>query len=146
MQQGDVNLYHSTDDGEINILGGIVEMSGGLATAAYLSMFGGNENDDSLSENHLSWWGNLNESDSVKKYRSETQNLLRSIPATSGNLIRIEDAAKRDLSWFITEKVASSISISVSIPGLNSVKIVVKIEANGIESTFEFVENWKVGK
>jgi len=144
MQQGDVLLFQTDDNGEINVEGGLVEMSGGLETAAYLSLFGGNEDDDGLSENGFTYWGNLDEIDPAQQYRSETQHLLQSIPATTGNLRRIEDAANRDLAWFIEKKVASSVTIAVSIPGLNKIKILINIDALGEESSFEFVENWKV--
>lgn len=142
-QQGDVLLFQTDDDGEINVSGGIVEMSGGLDTAAYLSLFGGNEDDDGRDDNAATWWGNLGEIDPARQYRSETQNLLRSLPATTGNLLRIEDAASRDLAWFVEESVASSVAVVVSIPAINRIKIRVNIEARGEESRFEFVENWK---
>ena len=138
-QQGDVLLFQTVDDGEINIENGLVEMSGGLETAAYLSMFGG---DEDLSE----WWGNLEETELARKYRSETQNLLQSIPATSGNLRRIEQAATRDLAWFLELKVASSVDVSASIPSINHVNITVVIEAEGVQSEFNFVENWEATK
>ena len=144
MQQGDVLLFQTDNDGEITVTDGIVEMSGGLETAAYLSLFGGNEDDDGLSDNGNTWWGNLDEPDPAMQYRSETQNLLQGIPATTGNLRRIEDAAQRDLQWFLDEKIASSISVVVTIPELNRIKITVNIEAQGEEFNFEFVENWKV--
>ena len=144
-QQGDILLLFQTiDDGNIIVEDGIVEMSGGLETAAYLSLFGGNEDDNGLSDTNLIYWGNLDEIDPARQYRSETQHLLQSIPATTGNLRRIEDAANRDLKWFIDKKVASSITVVVTIPGLNKVKIMINIEALGDESSFEFVENWKV--
>jgi len=143
-QAGDVLLFQTDDGGEINIANGLLEMSGGLETAAYVSLFGGNENDDGLSENGLNWWANFSETDPAFAYRSETQFLLKSLPATTANLRRIEDAAKRDLAWFIEKKVASSVVVSASIPGLNRVTITVDIEAQGEESSFEFAENWKV--
>jgi len=143
-QQGDVLLFQTNDDGNINVENGIVEMSGGLETTAYLSIFGGNEDDDGLSENGLTYWGNIDEIDPAQQYRSETQYLLQSIPATTGNLRRIEDAVNRDLQWFIDKKIANSITVVVSIPGLNKIKIVINIDALGEESSFEFVENWKV--
>ena len=142
--QGDVLLFQTLDDGEINIIDGIMEMSGGLETAAYLSLFGGNEDDDGLDENPFIWWGNLDEDDPVSQYRSETQNLLQAIPATSGNLIRIVDAVERDLAWFIEKNVATSVDVVVTIPALNRIKIEINIQAVGEESTIEFVENWKV--
>ena len=138
-QQGDVLLSQTVDDGEINIENGLVEMSGGLETAAYLSMFGG---DEDLGE----WWGNLEETEPARKYRSETQNLLQSIPATSGNLRRIEQAATRDLAWFLEVKAASSVEVSASIPSINHVSITVVIEAEGVQSEFNFVENWEATK
>jgi phage gp46-like protein len=146
MQQGDVLLFQTDNEGDINVVGGLVEMSGGLETAAYLSLFGGNEDDTGIdsNDNPLTWWANLDETDPALQYRSETQNLLQGIPATTGNLIRIEDAAKRDLAWFIEKKVASTIVVTASIPGINRIKIVIDIEARGEESSFEFVENWKV--
>jgi len=143
-QAGDVLLSQTDDGGEITIANGLLGMSGGLETAAYVSLFGGNENDDGLSENGLNWWANFGETDPARQYRSETQFLLKSLPATTGNLGRIEDAAERDLAWFVEKKVASSVKVSASIPGLNRVTITVDIEAQGEESNFEFAENWKV--
>lgn len=134
-QQGDVNLFQTDDDGDITVVGGIVTMVGGLETSAYLSLFGGNED---LSN----WWGNIDADDKSKEYRSETQNLLQSIPATTGNLRRIEDAANRDLAWFITDKVASSVAVVVTMPALNKIKITVNIDGGSLE----FVENWKASK
>lgn len=142
-QQGDVLLFQTDDDGEINVVDGIVEMSGGLETAAYLSLFGGNEDDDGRDSNPATWWGNIDEIDPGRQYRSETQHLLQSIPATTGNLRRVEDAAVRDLAWFVQNNVASSVSVVASIPGVNRIKLTIDIEAQGEESSFEFVENWK---
>ena len=142
-QQGDILLFQTDDNGNITVVDGVVEMSGGLETAAYLSLFGGNEDDDGLNNNALTWWANIDEVDSARQYRSETQHLLQALPATTGNLRRIEDAANRDLAWFIDKKIASSINVVVTIPGLNRIKITIEIEALGEESSFEFVENWK---
>lgn len=144
MQQGDVLLFQIDDDGEIIVENGLVEMSGGLETMAYLALFGGNEDDDGRADNSSNWWGNIGEIDPAKQYRSETQNLLQSLPATTGNLRRIEDAAGRDLAVFIEKKIASSVIVIASIPGINRVKIAIKINANGVETSFNFVENWKV--
>lgn len=143
-QQGDVNLFQTNDGGEITVTDGVVDMVGGLGVAAYLSLFGGNETDDGRAENPDNWWANIDETEPSRKYRSETQNLLRGLPASSNNLKRVEDAARRDLAWFLTENIASSITVSASIPELNRVKIVVDIEAVGMESRFEYTENWKV--
>jgi len=144
-QQGDVSLFQTNDGGEITVEGGIVTMSGGLETSAYLSLFGGNEDDDGRADNPFNWWANISEVETAKQYRSETQNLLQALPATTGNLRRVEDAANRDLAWFITERVASAVNVTASMPGLNKLKLTIDIEALGADADFEFVENWKAG-
>lgn len=143
MQQGDVVLYQTSDGGEINVADGFVEMSGGLETAAYLSLFGGNEDDDGRKNNAFSWWGNLGETDPARKYRSETQNLLQSLPATTGNLRRVEDAARSDLAWLIQHGIAASIDVLVTVPDVNKIKLIITIEADGEASRIAFLENWK---
>mgnify|MGYP001103412500 CR=1 FL=1 len=143
MQQGDVQLQQTDDGGEIAIVDGVVTMSAGLETAAYLSLFGGNEDDAGNSGSPYRWWADLVETDPSKQYRSETQHLLQSIPAPSGNLRRVEDAARRDLQWLLAGSIASSVAVACSIPGVNRVKVAITIEAIGEESRFEFVENWK---
>lgn len=139
IQEGGVLLYQTVDDGEINVENGLVEMSGGLQTAAYLSLFGGNEDDDGLADNAKTWWGNVTETENSRKYVSETQNLLEALPITSGNLLRVEDAAKRDLAWFIDEGVATSVSVTASILGLNMIQLDINID----QENFKFVENWR---
>lgn len=143
-QQGDVRLYQILDDGDIVIENGIAEMNGGLGTAVYLSLFGGNEDDNGRPDNALQWWGNFIEINPRRRYTSELQNLMQSLPLITGNLQRIEDAATRDLKWFLTEKIASNVEVEASIPGVNRVDITVRIEADGRESSFQFTENWKL--
>lgn len=143
-QEGDVKLFQTIDDGNITIEDGITEMSGGIETATYLALFGGNEQDDGRDDNPNNWWGNVGENEPARQYRSETQYILRSLPATTANLGRLEDAAIRDLQFFLDENIASSVSVVASIPGLNKIKLTIAIEAEGEESNFEFTENWKV--
>lgn len=140
MQQGDVLLFQTDDDGDINVTGGIVELSGGLQTTAYLSLFGGNEDDEGGSDTALTWWANLDELEPSRQYRSETQNALQALVAIPANLRRVEDAANRDLAWMIDQKVASSISVVATMPGLNKIKLTIDIDG---DLTLEFVENWK---
>lgn len=142
-QQGDVKLFQTNDEGEITVENGIVEMSGGLETAAYLSLFGGNEDDDGLQDSSVTFWGNIDETESAREYRSETQHLLQALPSIPNNLKRIKAAAERDLDWFLSERVASTVDVAVSMPGVNKIKIVIDIEAEGEEFRFEFIENWK---
>lgn len=141
--QGDVLLFQTTDDGEIEVEDGRVTLSGGLETAAYLSLFGGNEQDSGRPDDPLTWWGNIDEGQIERRYRSETQYLLRAIPAIPANLRRIEQAAERDLAWMVSANAATSVSATASMPGRNRVRLVIRIEADGVPSIIEYFENWK---
>lgn len=141
-QQGDVWVYQTTDDADIEVIQGLVTMSGGLETSAYLCLFGGNEQDDGRADNPLQWWGNYGETPE-RQYRSETQYLLRSLPAIPANLRRVEDAATRDLSTLVDIGAATEIRVSASIPGINRLRLQVDIDG---DQTLEFVENWNASR
>ncbi len=138
--EGDVLIFQTTDDGEIEIENGLVTMTPGLDNAVYLSLFGGNEEDPGGDDRTQEWWGNLIEIDPTRQYRSETQHLLRAIPAVTANLRRIEDAARRDLAWVIPAGVASVVEVAATMPALNKVQIDVTINGN---ETLTYLENWQ---
>lgn len=124
----DVLLRQTNDGGDIAAENGLVLMSEGLETAAYLSLFGGNEDDgaDTAGE-RVQWWGNLDETETARRYRSETAHLIRSLPAVPSNLRRIEQAAARDLAWMVSSGIAKSVAASASIPALNRVRLAITI-------------------
>ena len=131
-------LQQTNDDGEITYTNGQIVMSDGLETSAYLSMFGGNERDaGGDATEHLQWWGNLTEPEETRHYRSELQNLLRSIPLIPANLRRMEDAAERDLDWMKGTGLATFVGVEASIPALNRVQIDIRIEIG--DENFSFV-------
>lgn len=136
-------LFHTADGGEIEIVGGLITMSDGLETAVYLSLFGGNERDSGIEgDAPLQWWGNLTEAEAARQYRSETQHLVRSLPAIPANLRRIEDAVMRDLAWMDGE-IARGIEALASIPARNRVQIDLNVEvAGGTKHTFQFAIEW----
>lgn len=123
----DVLLRQTNDGGNITIQGGLVLLSEGLETAAYLSLFGGNEDDPAEADTVLQWWGNLLDAEPERAYRSETQYLVRSLPAIPANLRRIEQAAARDLKWFVDTGVALSVTVEARIPALNKIGIALVI-------------------
>lgn len=141
-QVSDVLLFHTADGGEIELINGQPTMSDGLATAAYLSLFGGNEQDSGLQgDDRKQWWGNLGETEQSRVYRSRTQRLLRAIPAIPANLRRVEDAANADLAWFMDE-VASAITVTASMPTLNRVVIAIAITVSSVVYELSFASKW----
>jgi phage gp46-like protein len=142
--KGDVLLTTTTDGGEMTIEDGIVEMTGGFETAAFLSLFGGNPEDDGSPENRQAWWGNLLDTDNpFRKMTSRTQNILRGFPATPGNLNRVVDAAKLDLDWFKQTGIADDILITATIPAYQRINLDIQIIKNKTEiAGLEFEQNW----
>lgn len=143
-QQGDVLFIQDFDfNFTVESVNGVMTMSPGFETALYLSLFGGNVEDDGLPGNAESWWGNLLETDPRFMYRSRTQHILQSLPATSANLLLLEQAVKQDLEWFVSSEIADEIRVNASIPAFNRVDILITVTAEGEESSFTFTENWK---
>jgi hypothetical protein len=120
----DVLLFQTPDGGEITVENGTTTMTDGPATAVYLAAFGGNEYDPGESDTTLEWWGNKIETDTLKHYRSRTQYLLRNIPAIPANLPRIQAAFEQDIAPLVETEVLVDPVVSVSIPRLNTVRIV----------------------
>jgi phage gp46-like protein len=134
----DVLLRQTNDGGDIIAEAGLLRMSEGLETAAFLSMFGGNELDAGDTDSTEQWWGNIGETEAARTYRSETQFLIKSLPTIPANLLRIEQAGARDLAWMVEAGVAKSVAVSARIPALNSVAVDVTIDTLLREVTFTF--------
>ena len=81
---------------------GQIVLCDGKYAAVYLSLYGGNDDDSGLDgDAHRQWWGNMDETDPARTYRSETQHALKAAPLIPANLGQFEDAAKRDLAWMM---------------------------------------------
>lgn len=143
INQGDVWIFQTDDGGDIEIEAGTVTLRPGLGSAAYLSLFGGNIEDDGRPSNPLRWWANLSENEESRQYVGRLETALTTLAPVPFNLLRYEDAAKQDLKWLLSDKVASSVSVTASIPALNSVRILVDVIADGQEGQFEFTANWR---
>ncbi len=139
----DVRLDNTDDGGEITIVNGTPFIDDGLSTSVYLSLFGGNEDDSGLTDGEsLQWWGNLGERVAERRYRSETQYLMRSLASVPRNLRRIEDAVGNDLAWMVTE-FGASIAARASIPALNTTRLQVEVQIDKQKIAFTFDEHHK---
>ena len=142
---GDVLLLSSEDGGDLDINDGIITMTGGFETAAFLSLFGGNFNDDgTTSTQNKEWWGNkLDVNNPNRKMTSRTQNILKGYPATPGNLNLVEQAIRLDLNWMIENSIIDELIITLTIPSKNKINIALegKKDRNTIAG-IEFEQNW----
>jgi phage gp46-like protein len=139
----DVLLRQEDDGGNVEVVGGLMTMTDSHEVAAYLSMFGGNEQDSGATDGERKqWWGNLTETNTARRYRSETQHLLQSLPAVPANLRRVQDAAEHDLAWFVEERIATLVAVSASMPGINRIQLDVRIDIDGVEHRITVKKHW----
>lgn len=123
---------------------GIAALDESPRTSAYLSLFGGNLEDNGTDATKAkSWWANFAETDPDRHIRSRTQAILIGLPAISSNLTRVEEAAEADLAWFETAGIASSISVTATLPKRNTVRLLIQITGSqGSQWTFDFSAPW----
>ena len=111
----DSALVSATDvGGNIEITVGLVRRSGGLSGAVYISLMGGNDEDEGEPTPAKSWWGNVLEADPSLRIRGRFATLVRGLPLTGPNLNRAVAAAEADLAWLVTSGVATFTSPSTS--------------------------------
>lgn len=129
---GDLLLKDTLDGGEISLQNGEFVMESGYRNALTLSLLGGNELDDGTEKNSNTWWGNfLANTSKSEKYISEFQNLIRSLPLTTKNIVLAEKAAQRDLTWLIDEKIADDVSVSIKAIDLKKIDMQINVTKNG---------------
>jgi len=134
----DVLFYATPDGGEIVMENGQFVLSDGKYAAVYLSLFGGNDDDSGLDGDALAqWWGSMDETESSRRYRSETQYALKSAPLLSARLQGYQDAAERDLDW-LTEDIADEVAVFASMPAIDRISLDVDIVIDGERVPFDF--------
>ena len=134
-QQGDVLLYHGPEDrGDINESNGIIEMTRGFETMAYLALLGGNSDDDGTAATEKKQWCG-NEGEPVERqYRGRFQSYLNGAPITSGIVPEMEAAATEDLSAAFVPEYAESVTCSISLPGPKRVSLEIQINLYNAEA------------
>ena len=131
-QQGDVLLFQTLDGGDISIDDGIVEMTGGLETAVYLSLFSPED-----------WFCNEFADTPDQKITSRTDAFINNKTQSSKNYQLLEQAVKADLKWLLKNKIADEIKVSVYSNGLNRVMIEIVIEQNSNSININIPVDWE---
>jgi phage gp46-like protein len=145
--EGDLLLYDTPDGGDVNIENGLFINDQSFNTAVYLSLFGGNKDDNGKVKNRKTWWGNMLDGTSEsEKLISRFQSVIFGSPMTTKNIQRAESEANLDLKWIIDEGIADKITVYGSAVTRNKFSLYVMIQDNGksiYENTFAIF--WKAG-
>ncbi|MEI0477962.1 hypothetical protein R4K92_03760 [Brachyspira intermedia] len=145
-KDGDVLLSMTNDGLDINIKNNLIECTSGFETAIYLSLFGGNEKDDSSNSNEkYTWWGNNIQS--IDYYKSNTLSIITGKNANARNLQLLEKAILLDLNWIIEQNIADTIEVNCTIPNFNELEIQLKVlRDNKLISKSNYKTNWETVK
>ena len=131
MQDGDVLLFQTLNAGNISITDGIVQMTQGLETAVYLSLF-----------SPADWFCNEAAETPEERLSSETEAIINNKPQSSKNYQLLVQAIEADLKWLIDNGNANSIEASVSSDGLNRVIIGITIEQDSSSTNISVPVEW----
>lgn len=124
------SIYEDGNGGQTIQRNNEIVQTRGLGILAYLEMFGGNVEAETQKENnpgelHLDWWGNDSNLNSDTWINSRTEKVLRGIELSSSSIYTIKSAIQYDLKNL---ERYGKITINVTLPSLNTVKIDITIE------------------
>jgi len=130
--EGDLLLQDTPDGGDIRIEKGLIASDQTFSTAVYLSLFGGNKEDNGRVKNRKTWWGNtLRGVNENRRLVSRFQAVIFGLPMTTRNILDAEEAARLDLDWIITGKIADEVLTNGRAVSRNRFSLTVQINANG---------------
>jgi phage gp46-like protein len=145
--EGDLLLEDTQDGGDISIENDLFVNDRTFKTAVYLSIFGGNKEDNGKVKNRKTWWGNtLEGTGENEKLVSRFQAVIFGLPMTTKNIEIAESAASLDLKWIVDEGIADKITVSGRAVSRKKFSLHVEIKAGGksiYENTFALF--WKAG-
>jgi phage gp46-like protein len=132
--QGDLLLQETPDGGEIILENGLFKFDENFSNAVYLSLFGGNKEDNGKVKNNREWWGNTIEgTEENEKLVSRFQNIIYGLPMTVKNIREAEAAAVLDLKWFKDEKIIDELNIYGRVTGKNNFVLVIEMSKDGLK-------------
>jgi phage gp46-like protein len=145
--EGDLLLEDTPDDGDIRIENDLFVSDRSFNTSVYLSLFGGNKDDNGKVKNKKTWWGNtLAGTAENEKLVSRFQAIIFGLPMTTKNIQDAETAASLDLEWLIKAEAADKIIATGRATGRNRFALTVQIRSGGksiYENTFSLF--WRSG-
>lgn len=132
----DLAIIETLNGGDLQLVGRDLAIVEGNENQFYLSMFGGNveqDTENSTPGNAKDYWANnlLFPSEASMQFNSKTERILNTTELTSVGRLKIENAIKQDLKF--SSDFGAEVSINVSIPETNKVIVELKATLGGVE-------------
>lgn len=142
----DLSVVETGNGGDLVKGGQDLKVVYGFENMPYLALFGGNVEADTPTERleneqAFDWWGNslLFPNEPSLQLNSQTERALRNVPLTSSGRQLIEEAVKADLDFM---RPFAEVSVSVTIPAHDRVKIAVTLREPDNLQEKEFIYIW----
>lgn len=139
---GDALFFNTPNGGDLEFVDGEPTRTGGLPGAVYILLFGGNNRDEGEAGSEFSWWGNRLEEDPSLHIRGEVGSLMQHLPLTGPNLLRIQDAAERDLSGLVTLGIITELTATAVIEGPKRLRLTLDMNYLGQPENQVYRLNW----
>ncbi len=146
----DIKIVENGNGGDWELKGNDLAMIDGFQNMPYLAMFGGNVEASTSGpkipdEQALDWWGNnlLDANNYSVQMNSELERMLNNVALSSEGRLLIKQAAMKDLQFMTAFSI---LTVDVSLPLLDRVKIEIKIQEPTNKQSTEFVYLWDATK
>jgi hypothetical protein len=127
----DITIYETGSGGDIAIINNDIALSETLYQQAYLALFGGNVEADTLGNElpgqlRYDWWGNsvLFNTAPFSQFNSQTERALMNNALNSTGRINIQRAAQADLAYLSTIAV---VTVAVTLLSVNKLQILINM-------------------
>jgi hypothetical protein len=145
----DLKIIDNGNGGDAVFNGSDLEIISGWENMPYLGLTGGNIEANTIKfndgEQRYDYWANslFYPNNKNIQFNSDFERLLNNVSITSASRVLIEQTIKSDLSFMSS---FSSVSVSVSVVGLDRIEILIKVkEPDNLESN-EFIYIWDATK
>lgn len=141
-------IYEDGNGGMLYNLNNDIARTESLNMLAYLEMFGGNKEASTKKENvqgqlRKDWWANDTSESSDKWINSETERTLSGIELSGRSIAKIKQSVVKDLKQL---EQYGEIEVTVTLPGINKVKILVTIKEPSRKNSNTLIFIWDATK
>lgn len=128
---GDVLLSYDKENecADIVLEDGMIKDCRDLATAVYLSLFGGG-----ATKENDTWWGNsMSGTKSDEVLDSASHRIAVGAPMTANTLKKMQVAARDDLAWLVQDGYADEVDVQIFAENNKRVRLEVSVIKSGEE-------------